>query len=817
MSMAHENCAKKLKLEEFVINEGKAQIVTKKDVFYNPVQEFNRDLSIAVLTIFAQDRCNKIVEKKNLTKDNKTNALCDTGINTERQKGITILEALSATGLRSIRYAKEVEGVQQIMANDISAKAVDSIRQNVVHNGVENLVTPYHEDATLLMYQHRRNRFDAVDLDPYGCPSMYLDGAVQCIADGGILLVTATDMAVLAGNTPETCYYKYGAISIKSKSCHEIALRILLQCIASYAGRYGRYIIPLLSISVDFYIRVFVKVFTGYNKCKENASKIGMFYQCNGCESISFQPLITKRPCNNYKLPNAPVLNQLCKHCQYRQHMAGPIWLGSLHDQEFVSRLLCNLNNIQLGTSKRIEGVLTMIHEELDIPLYYNLDRLMSIVKCDVPSILKFRSALLNAGYKVSYSHASKTSIKTDAPNDVIWDIVRAWEKEHPAKREKLDGDSPAARILNASFTRDISLAEHPLANPISRQKHLSRFQQNPTVNWGPGVRARIRYSCFRRFLSTIIMADIPTVTFSNGYKMPMLGLGTYKSVNKDVVRAVKEAIDFGYRHIDTAFFYGNEKEIGEAIREKIKDGSVTREDLFITTKLWSNCHKEELVVPACKKSLANLGLDYVDLYLIHWPFAFKEGDDLTPQENGNLIESDVDYLETWRGMEECVNQGLTRSIGISNFNSEQIGRLLKSARIAPVNNQIEVNINVNQEKLIDFCKKHNITVTGYSPLGQPGNSSGIGNQLDNPVVLNIAKKYNKTPAQVALRYVFQLGVVLIPKSVTKSRIKENMEFFDFTLTSDEINAIRNIGTGERVAGFYIIKHFKYFPFNIPY
>lgn len=309
-------------------------------------------------------------------------------------------------------------------------------------------------------------------------------------------------------------------------------------------------------------------------------------------------------------------------------------------------------------------------------------------------------------------------------------------------------------------------------------------------------------------------MPDIPTVTFSNGYKMPMLGLGTYKSQNKEVARAVKEAIDFGYRHIDTAMFYGNEKEIGEAIREKIEDGSVIREDLFITTKLWNDCHKEELVVPTCKKSLANLGLEYVDLYLVHWPFAFEEND-LTTQNK--LIELDIDYLETWKGMEECVRQGLTRSIGISNFNSEQINRLLESAKIAPVNNQFEININVNQEKLIDFCKKRNITVTGYSPLGQPGNSAGIGNKLDSSVVLKIAKKYNKTPAQVALRYVFQFGVALIPKSVTKSRIKENMEFFDFTLTSDEMNAIRQLGTGERVAGFPIAKNFKYYPFNIPF
>ncbi|XP_014473799.1 PREDICTED: dihydrodiol dehydrogenase 3-like, partial [Dinoponera quadriceps] len=181
------------------------------------------------------------------------------------------------------------------------------------------------------------------------------------------------------------------------------------------------------------------------------------------------------------------------------------------------------------------------------------------------------------------------------------------------------------------------------------------------------------------------------------------------------------------------------------------------------------------------------------------------EGNTLWPQDtNGKLIGSNADYLETWRGMEECVRQGLTRSIGISNFNSEQITRLLASAKIMPVNNQIEVNINVNQGRFIDFCKKYNITVTGYSPLGKPGNRSSIENHLDNPAVLQIAQKYEKTPAQVALRYVFQHGVALIPKSINKNRIKKNMEIFDFELTLDEMNVIRKLGTGERVADLYI-------------
>ncbi|XP_076174180.1 tRNA (guanine(26)-N(2))-dimethyltransferase isoform X2 [Ptiloglossa arizonensis] len=409
------------------------------------------------------------------------------------QKGkITILEALSATGLRSIRYAKEVQGIKQIVANDISAKAVESIKKNIQYNEVTDLVKPSHEDATLLMYQSRKEPFDVIDLDPYGCPTIFLDGAVQCVSDGGLLMITATDMAVLAGNSPETCYLKYGAISLKSKACHEIALRILLQNISSHAARYGRYIIPVLSISADFYIRVFVKIFSSQMKCKDNATKIGMIYQCTGCESINTQAFCYKKLSGPYKVSASPCVNQLCKICQHKQHAGGPLWLDTLHDQEFVSELLCNLHNMKLGTLKRIEGVLNVIHEELDIPLYYTLDRLMSIVRCHTPSMLMFRSALLNAGYSVSYSHANKISIKTDAPNEVIWDIVRTWEKDHPIKRDKLQKDSPAINILNTPITTNVSFDIHPLANPASRQKHLTRFQHNPAINWGPGTRAKI-------------------------------------------------------------------------------------------------------------------------------------------------------------------------------------------------------------------------------------------------------------------------------------------------------------------------------------
>ncbi|XP_063977899.1 tRNA (guanine(26)-N(2))-dimethyltransferase [Diachasmimorpha longicaudata] len=470
-----------------IIKEGKAEIlVLEKNVFYNPVQEFNRDLSVGVLSLFAREKHEKSTGTQNeAVKNNPTD---HAGV--KHENGITILEALSATGLRSIRYAKEVPYVRQIVANDISSKAVECIKKNIQHNKVDELITPSHEDATMVMYQNRKTRFDAVDLDPYGCPSIFLDGAVQCLANGGLLLVTATDMAVLAGNSPETCFVKYGAVSLKSKACHEMALRILLQHIAAHAGRYGRYIVPLLSVSVDFYIRVFVRIYTGQVKCKENTSSLGLVYQCSGCESMAIHPLGMKKQNGGYKLPMGPPVDQLCKFCHHKHHIGGPIWLGPLHDQSFVRELIDSIEIMNLATSKRLIGVLKVVTEELDTPLYYVLDRLMSIVRCDTPSMVKFRSGLLNAGYNVSFSHAHRLSIKTDAPVDVVWDVVKAWEKMHPAKREKLGKDSPALAILTREFTKEISFDLHSSANPESRRLHMQRFQVNPTANWGPGARS---------------------------------------------------------------------------------------------------------------------------------------------------------------------------------------------------------------------------------------------------------------------------------------------------------------------------------------
>ncbi|KAJ8973418.1 hypothetical protein NQ317_016701 [Molorchus minor] len=288
---------------------------------------------------------------------------------------------------------------------------------------------------------------------------------------------------------------------------------------------------------------------------------------------------------------------------------------------------------------------------------------------------------------------------------------------------------------------------------------------------------------------------------------MPTVGLGTYKSPPGQVEQAVKDAIDAGYRHFDCAWLYGNEVEVGNALREKINEGTVKREDLFIVSKLWNNFHAKEKVVPMIKETLNNFQMDYIDLYLIHWPFGFKvkkycyiiyreladETASLVPVGEGEDAFSDTDYVETWKGMEECVNLGLTKSIGLSNFNAEQIDRVLKKCKIKPVCNQVEVNPNLNQKKLIDFCRQRqrDIVIVGYCPLGRSEYAGTPGfpdPTIYDPKVAEIAKKYNKTPAQVVLNYLISLGISVIPKSVTKSRIIENIDVFDFKLDPGDVS-----------------------------
>jgi tRNA (guanine26-N2/guanine27-N2)-dimethyltransferase len=259
---------KGLPSEGKLVEEGTAKVFFQGDVFYNPVQVFNRDLSIHVIKAF------DVLRKEELkTGKSKIRRATQRGIKVEN---LRILEALSATGLRSIRYVKEIPNVAKCVANDISKEAAEAIHRNAVSNECDtSVLQASHNDAVLLMHQHKTpsKQFHVVDLDPYGAPTMFLDSGVQSVSEGGLMCVTCTDMPVLSGVYPETCYAKYNSIPVKGKYCHEMALRILLHSISTHASRYGRYIKPLLSVSTDFYIRVFVRVWTSKLQVKMNPTK----------------------------------------------------------------------------------------------------------------------------------------------------------------------------------------------------------------------------------------------------------------------------------------------------------------------------------------------------------------------------------------------------------------------------------------------------------------------------------------------------------------------------------------------------------------
>ncbi|XP_055624783.1 aldo-keto reductase family 1 member B1-like [Toxorhynchites rutilus septentrionalis] len=300
--------------------------------------------------------------------------------------------------------------------------------------------------------------------------------------------------------------------------------------------------------------------------------------------------------------------------------------------------------------------------------------------------------------------------------------------------------------------------------------------------------------------------SKIPNAIFNNGNSIPMIGLGTWGSPGGgQVAQAVKDAIDIGYRHIDCAMAYQNEHEVGEGVTAKIKEGVIKREDIFITSKLWNTFHRPDLVEGALRTTLNSLMLDYLDLYLIHWPVGYKEGVELFPYgpDGKTYIFSDVDYVETWKAMEKLVGLGLVKNIGLSNFNIKQVQRVLDIARIKPVTNQIENHPYLNQAKLTAFCADKGIIVTAYSPLGSPTRPWVTKDDIvlmEDGTVHAVAKKYAKDPAQILIRYQIQLGHVVIPKSVTRSRIVSNFDVFSFSLDASDMKQLAGLERNERIS-----------------
>ncbi|XP_072408549.1 aldo-keto reductase family 1 member D1-like [Chiloscyllium punctatum] len=317
-------------------------------------------------------------------------------------------------------------------------------------------------------------------------------------------------------------------------------------------------------------------------------------------------------------------------------------------------------------------------------------------------------------------------------------------------------------------------------------------------------------------------------IQLNDGNTIPIIGLGTYsapKTTAKDACyEAVKIAIDVGYRHFDGALVYRNEDEIGRAFHEKIADGTVTREDLYYCGKLWNTFHPPQLVRSSLEKSLKLLKFDYIDLYLIELPLAFKPGDVFYPRdENGKYLYHPTDLCATWEALEALKDAGLVKSIGVSNFNRRQLELILNKPglKYKPVVNQIECHPYFTQPKFKEICDSHDIVIVGYSPLGTCRDSLWVNvkipSLLDDPVLNSIAAKYKKTSAQVALRFQLQRNIIVIPKSFNPERIKQNFEIFDFSLTSEEMKMVSSLNRNERYVELLMWKDHPEYPFNDPY
>jgi diketogulonate reductase-like aldo/keto reductase len=260
-------------------------------------------------------------------------------------------------------------------------------------------------------------------------------------------------------------------------------------------------------------------------------------------------------------------------------------------------------------------------------------------------------------------------------------------------------------------------------------------------------------------------------VKLNNGVEMPIFGLGTYQTESgKEAGEAVLHALEIGYRHIDTAAMYGNEEDVGDAIKES----GIPREEIFVTTKLWNSDHGYDKALAAFEESQEKLGLDYVDLYLIHWPV-----EDLRK--------------ESWRALEKLLKEGRCRAVGVSNYMTWHLEELLEGSSTVPAVNQVEFSPYLYLRDLHDFCRSHDIRLESYSPLTK-------GHQLNDPKLAEVARKYSKSPAQILIRWALQKGVVVIPKSSRKERIKENAEVFDFTISDQDMEILDSFDRGLRTS-----------------
>jgi tRNA (guanine26-N2/guanine27-N2)-dimethyltransferase len=511
-------------------------------VFYNPVQVQNRDLSVLMIALYAERRqlaANQAWEKK-ASKAAENAASKDESAKPSGPEKVEldILDALAASGLRSMRYWKECPNVRHITINDLDPAAAERCRFNIESNGLAGQLISDDQDkedglpvrirgvriqtadATSVMYNSRRppyrgrpkdkNRcddaaqhlqWDVIDLDPYGSSASFLDAAIQSIVDGGLLNVTCTDMIALGGSKPEVCFGRYGSVPVQRAGyLQEMAVRILLYTLATIAARYGRTIRPILSVGMDFYVRVFVEVYDNKAGVHELSLQIGHVYQSPWCPTFYVVPMGQRGGKNNNTYQCARLTHGTCTETGSNFKVAGPIWMGPMHDRKVIAEALRRLSSNGPGitpdmkfiaTKERLRGLLTSCYEELpDVPLFYSIPDLFKTLSLSQQPRNELTNALMNAGYSVSAYHKEPNALKTNAPPIVVWDMIRHWAKRRLPTKPPKEG-SAAAMIMSVEPTTDADYSmPKGIRQNIYKAEKITKFPMNPKANWGPMKKA---------------------------------------------------------------------------------------------------------------------------------------------------------------------------------------------------------------------------------------------------------------------------------------------------------------------------------------
>mmetsp|Transcript_83173 Transcript_83173/g.101923 ORF Transcript_83173/g.101923 Transcript_83173/m.101923 type:complete len:536 (-) Transcript_83173:33-1640(-) len=451
--------------------EGLIKFILPPNVFYNPAMSTNRDVSILAIETYGIIMKNKLKNKFNKLK---------------------IFEGLSATGLRSCRYINEInpELISYVQANDLDYNATQIINKNRELNGISiDKLCVSNADCNNILSNYCDNKysFDVIDIDPYGSCAPFVDSAIRAIKNGGMLCVTSTDLSLLCGNNKEACWRKYGSVPIHETGLsHEFGLRIILNLLSRVAGKYGKGIKPLVSMYIDYYMRIFVEITDNKIEANDSIVKCGYLLYCHTCGNFNTNKYAFKKDGKYYANTAVP---HICEYCGKKFKLYGPVWIDKLHNKEFVNEMLSNIKTFEwFPTYSRLECRLKLIEQELSTaPFFYITNIICKKLKLDQIPLKKLRSALSNMGFDHSLTHCNSDATKTSATYGAIIDIYKKWYSKSSKNNYKMNELGKKIFRMRGDTYSDISFNLNKNVMQLIKMKLF----KNPPLKWGPKPMAK--------------------------------------------------------------------------------------------------------------------------------------------------------------------------------------------------------------------------------------------------------------------------------------------------------------------------------------